>query len=59
MQQRMALWVINGRRVPWSVKALCTSIGECKSQEVRVGGLGSRGRGVSEGKPEKGITFEK
>jgi hypothetical protein len=45
-----------------SVKVLCPSIGECQSQEVGVGGLGSRGRGsdrgFSVGKPGNGITFE-
>jgi hypothetical protein len=45
------------------VKVLCPSIGECLGQEVGAGGLGSRGReggdkGFSEGKLEKGITFE-
>jgi hypothetical protein len=40
------------------VKALCTSVGECQGQEAGVGKLVSRGRGFSEGKPEKGITFE-
>jgi hypothetical protein len=45
------------------VKALCPSIGECQGQEVEVGGLVSKGMGgrdneFSEGKPEKGITFE-
>jgi hypothetical protein len=45
------------------VKVLCPSEGECQSQEVGVGELGSRGRGemigdFSEGKLGKGITFE-
>jgi hypothetical protein len=45
------------------VKALCPSVGSCQSQEARVGGLMSRGRGrvyreFSEGKLGKGITFE-
>jgi hypothetical protein len=45
------------------VKALCPSVGECQSQEVGVGELVSRDvgrgeRGVLEGKPGKGITFE-
>jgi hypothetical protein len=45
------------------VKALCPSIGECQGQEMGVSGLMSRvgrgrGRGFSEGKPGKGITFE-
>jgi hypothetical protein len=45
------------------VKVLCPSLGECQSQDVGVGVLGSRGRWerdreVSEGKPGKGITFE-
>ena len=41
-----------------SVKALCPSVGECQNQEVGVGELVSRGRGVLEGKPGKGIPFE-
>ena len=45
------------------VKALCPSIGECQGQEMGVSGLMNRvgrgrGRGFSEGKPGKGITFE-
>jgi hypothetical protein len=45
------------------MKALCTSIGECQGQEAEVGGLVSRwrgeeGRGSSEGKAGKEITFE-
>jgi hypothetical protein len=45
------------------VKVLCPSIGECQDREVGVCGLVSRGRrdgteGFSEGKREKGITFE-
>jgi hypothetical protein len=45
------------------VKVLCTSVGECHSQEAGAGGLGSRGRGGKdmgflEGKLGKGITFE-
>jgi hypothetical protein len=53
------------------VKALCPSIGECQGQEVGVDGLlstgvevgvgverGDEGRGFSEGKPGKGVTFE-
>ena len=31
------------------VKALCPSVGECQSQEVEVGGLVSRGRGMGIG----------
>jgi hypothetical protein len=42
---------------------LCPSIGKCQDQEVGVDGLVSReeergDRGVLEGKPGKGITFE-
>jgi hypothetical protein len=44
------------------LKVLCPSIGECRGQEVGVGGLGSRGRGRDRGffeeKLGKGITFE-
>ena len=44
------------------VKALCPRIGECQGQEGEgwVGEPGERGedRGFSEGKLEKGITFE-
>jgi hypothetical protein len=40
------------------VKVLCPSVGECQGQEVGASGLVSRGRGFSEGKPGKGITFE-
>jgi hypothetical protein len=45
------------------VKVLCPSVGESQDREVGGGGLISRGkegwdRGVSEGKPGKGITFE-
>jgi hypothetical protein len=45
------------------VNVLCPGIRDCQAQEVRVGGLGSRGnrggdRGFSEGKLGKGITFE-
>jgi hypothetical protein len=42
------------------VNDLCPSIGECQGQETRVGKLGSRrrGRGLLEGKPGKGITYE-
>jgi hypothetical protein len=52
-----------GEEALGSVKALCPSLGECQSREVGVGGLMSRGegewyRGLSEGKPGKGITFE-
>ena len=43
-------------------KAGCPSVGECQDREAGVGGLVSRGkgrgRGTSEGKPGKGITFE-
>jgi hypothetical protein len=38
------------------VKVLCPNIDECQGQEVGVGGLVIRGRGM--GKPGKGITFE-
>jgi hypothetical protein len=44
------------------VKALYPSIGKCQGQEVGVGGLVSRrrgeGRGVLEGKPGRGTSFE-
>jgi hypothetical protein len=40
------------------VKVLCPSVGECQGQEVGMSGLVSRGRGFSEGKLGKGITFE-
>jgi hypothetical protein len=47
------------------MEAVCPSVGECQGQEVRVDGLGRRGkregdmgRGFSEGKPGKRITFE-
>jgi hypothetical protein len=45
------------------VKVIYPSVGECQDQEMRVGGLGSRGkrggdRGFLEGKLGKGITFE-
>jgi hypothetical protein len=47
------------------MKALCPNVGECKDQEVGVGGFVSRGRRkregggyFSEGKPGRGITFE-
>jgi hypothetical protein len=44
------------------VKARCPSVGECQDQEAGVGGLVSKGRGegrgLSEGKLGKGITFE-
>ena len=39
------------------VKALCPSVGKYQS-EKGVGGLVSRGRGFSEGKPGKGIHLE-
>jgi hypothetical protein len=41
-----------------SVKVLCSIIVECQGQEAGVGGLVSRGRGFSEEKLGKGITFE-
>jgi hypothetical protein len=49
-----------GREALGPVKVLCPSIEECQGQEAGVCGLGRRGRGwgFSEGKPEKGITFE-
>ena len=52
-----------GREVLSPVKALYPSVGECQDQEVGVGGLVSRGRGIGdrdflEGKPGKSITFE-
>jgi hypothetical protein len=42
------------------VKALCPSVGECQGQELRVGGLVSRGNreGIFRGRKGKGITFE-
>ena len=40
------------------VKVLYPTIEECKRQEAGVGGLVSRGKGFSEGKLGKGITFE-
>jgi hypothetical protein len=40
------------------VKVLCPRIEDCQSQEAGVGGLVSRGKGFSEGKLGKGITFE-
>jgi hypothetical protein len=45
------------------VKVLCPSIGECQGQEAEVSELGSRGRGekgrgFSERRLGKGITFE-
>jgi hypothetical protein len=40
------------------VKVLCPSVRECLDKEVGMGGLVSRERGVSEGKPGKGTTFE-
>lgn len=30
------------------VKALCPSVGKCQGQEVGVGGLGSKGKGVED-----------
>jgi hypothetical protein len=41
-----------------SVKALCPSVQEYQGQEAGVGGLVSRGKGFSEEKQGKGITFE-
>jgi hypothetical protein len=47
------------------VKVLCPNVGRCQGQVAGVGGLVSRwkvegmgGRGFSEQKPGKGITFE-
>jgi hypothetical protein len=42
------------------VKVLCLSVGEFEDREAGVGGLGEQGegKGVSEGKPGKGTTFE-
>jgi hypothetical protein len=40
------------------VKDLCPNIGEFQGQEAGVGGLVSRGREFSEGKPGKGIAFQ-
>jgi hypothetical protein len=44
------------------MKVLCPSIGECQGQEWEWMGWGAgrgvRGRGFSEGKLGKGITFE-
>jgi hypothetical protein len=49
-----------GKEALGPVKAQCPSVGECQGQEAGVGGLMSRGggRGFSERKPGKGITFE-
>ena len=38
-----------GRETLGPVKALCTSVGECQSQEVEVGELMSKGRGEERG----------
>jgi len=59
----MALWVINGRRGPWSCEdsmSQCREITGPGSGNGRVGEQGDGGgdRQFSEGKPEKGITFE-
>jgi hypothetical protein len=52
-----------GGRALGPEKALWPSVGKCQGQEAGVGRLLSRGRGeghrgVLEGKPGKGITFE-
>jgi hypothetical protein len=51
-----------GREALGPMKLLCLSIGECLSQEVGVGGLGTRGSlgedRFSEWKLEKVIAFE-
>jgi hypothetical protein len=42
-----------------SVKVICPSKGDCQGQEAGVGRLGGgSGRGLSEGKLGKGMTFE-
>ena len=55
-------WLLVEGEALGPMKALCTSIGECQGQEVRVGGLVSRvrekGKEVFDGKPGNGITFE-
>jgi hypothetical protein len=66
MQQRMALWDINGMRGPLSYEgSMPQYVWGCQGQKGGVGGLVSRGRGegieggcFSEGEPGKGITFE-
>jgi hypothetical protein len=50
-----------GREALDPVKVLCPSVGECQDQEWERVGCGAGGggnRGFSEGKLEKGITFE-
>jgi hypothetical protein len=50
-----------GREALDPVKVLCPSVGECQDQEWEWVGCGAGGggnRGFSEGKLEKGITFE-
>jgi hypothetical protein len=59
----MALSVINGRRGPWFCEGSMPQYRRMPGPGIGVGGLGSRGRvggdrGFSEGKLEKGITFE-
>ena len=44
MKHRMAQSVINEGEALGLVKVLCTSIGDCQSQEAGMGGLVSRGR---------------
>jgi hypothetical protein len=63
MYQRIAQSVIIGRRGPWSCEDSMPQYRQCQDQEVGVGGLESwgrwgEGRGFSEGKLGKGITFE-
>jgi hypothetical protein len=63
MYQRITLLVINGRRDPWSCE---DSMPQCRGMaEAGIGGewVGEQGerrrdKGVLEGKPGKGITFE-
>jgi hypothetical protein len=46
-----------GRETLGPVKALCTSVGECQSQEVEVGELMSKGRGEERGGGDEGGCF--
>jgi hypothetical protein len=58
----MALLDINGSRGPSSCEGSMHPYRGMQDRKTGVGGLVSRGRGAgkgaSEGKPEKGITFE-
>jgi hypothetical protein len=60
----MALSIINGRRGPWFCEGSMPQYREMPRTGSRSGwvgeegeGVGNRGQGLSEGKPEKGITF--